>query len=49
VLDGATGKEYFTSGPAGTYSPSGLAVANAQIYFSTHDNVLHVYGIALEK
>jgi hypothetical protein len=49
VLDAATGKEYFTSGPAGTYSPSGLAVANAQIYFSTHDNVLHVYGIPLEK
>jgi hypothetical protein len=49
VLDGSSGKQLFTSGPTATYSPSGLAVANAQIYFSTHENVLHVYGIPLEK
>jgi hypothetical protein len=49
VLDGTTGKELFTSGNKATaYSPSGLAVANAQIYFSTHDNILYAYGIPLE-
>ena len=49
VLDGATGKELFTSGNKTTaYSPSGLAVANSQVYFSTHDNILYAYGIPLE-
>jgi hypothetical protein len=49
VLDGATGKELFTSGnKAASYSPSGLAVANSRIYFSTHDNTLYAYGIPLE-
>jgi hypothetical protein len=49
VLDGSTGKPLFTSGPTATYSPSGLAVANSQIFFSTHDNTLYAYGIPLEK
>ena len=49
ILDGATGKELFTSGNKATsYSPSGLAVANAQVYFSTHDNTVYAYGIPLE-
>lgn len=50
VLDSATGKTLFTSGSkATTYSPSGLAVANSLIYFTTHDNTMYVYGIPLEK
>jgi hypothetical protein len=49
VLDGTTGKELFTSGNKATaYSPTGLAVANSQVYFSTHDNMLYAYGIPLE-
>ena len=49
ILDGATGKELFTSGNKATsYSPSSLAVANAQVYFSTHDNTVYAYGIPLD-
>jgi outer membrane protein assembly factor BamB len=49
VLDGATGRELFTSGNAATtYAHSGVAVANGRVYFSTHDNTLYVYGIPME-
>jgi outer membrane protein assembly factor BamB len=49
VLDGATGRELFTSGNAATtYAHSGIAVANSRVYFSTHDNTLYVYGIPME-
>ena len=27
----------------------GLAVANSQIYFTTHDGTLYAYGIPLER
>lgn len=49
MLDGSSGKTLFTSGNKATYSPSGLAFANSQVYFTTHDNTLYVYGIPLEK
>jgi hypothetical protein len=49
MLDGSSGKTLFTSGNKATYSPSGLAFANSQAYFTTHDNTLYVYGIPLEK
>jgi len=49
VLDGATGRELFTSGSAATtYANAGIAVANGRVYFSTHDNTLYAYGVAKE-
>src|SRR6185312_5765191 len=47
ILDGATGKELFSSGnDAATFSHnSGLALANGRIYFTTHDNTIYCYGI----
>ena len=49
ILDGATGKELFSSGNAATsFAHSGLAVANGRVYFSTHDNTLYAYGVAVE-
>jgi outer membrane protein assembly factor BamB len=46
VLDGATGKELYSSGDAVTsYSHgSGLAVANGRVYFTTHDNTAYCFG-----
>jgi hypothetical protein len=49
VLDADTGKELYAGNKATTYSSSGLAVANSQIYFSTQDSTLYAYGIPLER
>ncbi|HTJ31422.1 MAG TPA: hypothetical protein VL346_13025 [Acidobacteriaceae bacterium] len=49
VLDGATGKELYVGDKATTFATGGLAVANSQIYFTTHDNALQAYGIPLER
>jgi hypothetical protein len=49
VLDAETGKELYADNKATTYSSSGLAVANSQIYFTTHDGTLYAYGIPLER
>ncbi len=47
ILDGATGKELFSSGNAAqTFSlGSGLALANGRVYFTTHDNTVYCYGL----
>jgi outer membrane protein assembly factor BamB len=47
ILDGATGKELFSSGnDATTFSyNSGLALANGRVYFTTHDNTIYCYGL----
>lgn len=46
ALDGATGKELYSSGNAVTsYShDGGLAVANERIYFTTQDNSVYCFG-----
>jgi hypothetical protein len=49
VLDAGTGKELYAGNKATTYASSGLAVANSQIYFATHDSTLYAYGIPLER
>ena len=50
ILNGATGKEMFSSGGgAKTFSSSGIAVANGHVYFSTHDNMLYAYGVPEER
>jgi hypothetical protein len=49
VLDADSGKELYVGNKATTYSSSGLAVANSQIYFATHDSTLYAYGIPLER
>ncbi|MEO7143411.1 MAG: pyrrolo-quinoline quinone, partial [Bryobacteraceae bacterium] len=51
ALDAATGKELYSSGGlVSSFSHgSGLAVANARVYFTTHDNLVYCFGIqALE-
>ncbi len=48
ILDAATGKEVFNSGPASSFSSSGIAVANGHVYFTTHDNTLFAYGVPEE-
>jgi hypothetical protein len=51
VLDGATGKQLFSSGnDVSTFShASGLAIANSRVYFTTHDSSVYCYGFpALE-
>ena len=51
VLDGATGKQIFSSGnDANTFShASGVAIANGRVYFTTHDSTVYSYGFpALE-
>jgi len=51
ALDGATGKELFSSGDdVTTFSHgSGLAIADGRVYFTTHDNTVYCYGFpALE-
>lgn len=51
VLDGATGKELFSTGKEVTAFShgSGLAIANDRVYFTTHDNTVYCYGFpALE-
>jgi outer membrane protein assembly factor BamB len=49
VLDAETGKELYKSDKATAYSTGGIAVANSQIYFTTHDGTLYAYGIPLER
>jgi hypothetical protein len=50
ILDGATGKELYTSGNAATsFAQSGLAVANGRVYFTTHDNTVFAYGVPIER
>ncbi len=46
ALDGATGKELFSSGGAiASFSHnSGMALANGRLYFTTHDNTVYCYG-----
>jgi hypothetical protein len=49
VMDADTGKQIYAGDKATTYSTGGVAVANAQIYFATHDGTLYAYGIPLER
>jgi hypothetical protein len=49
VLDAETGKELYVGDKATAYSAGGVAVANSQIYFTTHDGTLYAYGIPLER
>ncbi len=49
VLDAETGKELYKGDKATAYSTGGVAVANSQIYFTTHDGTLYAYGIPLER
>jgi hypothetical protein len=49
VLDAKTGKELYVGDKATAYSSGGLAIANSQIYFTTHDGTLYAYGIPLER
>jgi len=50
VFDGATGKELFSSGTAATtFAPSGIALANGRVYFTTHDSTLFAYGVPFER
>jgi hypothetical protein len=49
VMDADSGKELYVGNKATTYSTGGVAVANAQIYFATHDGLLYAYGIPVER
>ena len=49
VLDSSTGKELYAGDKATAFATGGLAVANSQIYFTTHDHALNAYGIPLER
>lgn len=51
ALDGATGKEIYSSGNQVTAPAAltGLAIANARVYFTTADNTLYAFGIFLER
>ena len=49
VLDGATGKELWSSGKTiGSFARAGLAAGGGQVYVVTHDNTLYAFGIPLE-
>jgi hypothetical protein len=51
ALDGATGKQLYSSGDTATTFThgTGLAVANKRIYFTTHDNVAYSFGFLAEQ
>lgn len=49
VLDAATGHSLYMGDKATTYATSGLAIANSQIYFATHNSGLFAYGIPVER
>lgn len=51
ALDGATGKELYSSGnAAATYAHgSGLSLANGRIYFTTHDNTVLAFGFMADQ
>jgi outer membrane protein assembly factor BamB len=51
ALDAKTGKEIYSTGNQVT-SPAdltGVAIANARVYFTTTDNTLYAFGIFLER
>jgi hypothetical protein len=50
VLDAATGKELYASGPEiTTYAEmSGVSVGDAHAFFTTHDGTLYCFGIGME-
>ncbi len=50
ALDGATGKELYSSGDAvPTYTHlSGVSAADGHVFFTTHDNTLYSFGIPME-
>jgi hypothetical protein len=49
VLDGATGKELFTSGNTITsFARGGLSAGGGQVYLVTYDNHLYAFGIPME-
>ena len=49
-LDGATGKELYSSGESITSFThfASMAVANGRVYFGTYDNTLYSFGIPIE-
>jgi hypothetical protein len=49
VLDAATGKELFSGAKATTYATSGVAIADGQFYYATHDNTVYAWGIETLK
>ena len=50
ILDATTGQELFSSGKEATsFSPSGIAVANGHVYFTTHDNMMYAFGVPEER
>jgi outer membrane protein assembly factor BamB len=50
ALDGATGKQLYSSGDAiQSYTHlAGLSVGDGHVFFVTHDNTLYSFGIPLE-
>ena len=50
ALDGATGKELWSSGAAiGSFVHGGaLSVGNSQVYLGTHDGTLYAFGFPME-
>ena len=49
VLDGATGKQLWTSGTTITsFARAGLAAGGGQVYVVTFDNHLYAFGIPME-
>jgi hypothetical protein len=49
VLDAETGKELYAGAKATASASGGVAAANSQIYFATHDGTVYAYGIPLER
>ncbi len=51
ALDAATGKEIYSSGNqvSAPAALTGVAIANARVYFATTDNTLYAFGIFLER
>jgi outer membrane protein assembly factor BamB len=49
ILDAATGQEIYSGKEATSFSPSGIAVANGHVYFTTHDNMMYAYGVPEER
>lgn len=50
VLDAATGKELWTSGPKAilSFARAGLSAGGGQVYLVTYDNHLYAFGIPME-
>jgi hypothetical protein len=49
VLDGATGKELWTSGKTITsFARAGMSAGGGQVYLVTYDNTLYAFGIPME-